>query len=146
MKFTTVTAIVLSSLLSTTAALDPAINTNTFQERRQVAGGMETQNLVLAQNTLNSARSSSVGKIRRRRLQEAQERKCVKQPATECNKCMDAIVQSALFRVMECGVAALGVGAIGGGTTAMLAAMGFLVCDGAVYSDYEKGLVECRAF
>ncbi|WYZ44459.1 hypothetical protein EsH8_VII_000895 [Colletotrichum jinshuiense] len=146
MKFTTVAAFVLSSLVSTSAALDSAANANNFHERRQVAGAMETQNLVLAQNMLNSARSSSVGKIRRRRVQEAQERRCVKQPATDCNKCMDTLVSGAIFKVMECGVAAAGVAAIGGGTTAALAAMGFLACDGVVYSDYEKGLIECRAF
>ncbi|KAF6812832.1 hypothetical protein CMUS01_12975 [Colletotrichum musicola] len=107
---------------------------------------MQTQNLVRANSILNSARSSSVGKIRRRRMQEAQERKCVKEPATECNKCMDTLVSTAIFEVMECGIAALGVGAVSGGAVAALAAMGFLACDGIVYSSYEKGLIECRAF
>ncbi|KAF4785740.1 hypothetical protein CPAR01_11969 [Colletotrichum paranaense] len=145
MKFTTITTVFLSGLFTTAAAIDPAVYANSLQER-QVAGAMETQNLVRAESILNSARSGSVGNIRRRRLREAQERQCVKQPATECNKCMDTLVGSAIFEVMECGIAALGVGAIGGGTTAALAAMGFLACDGAVYNSYEKGLIECRAF
>ncbi|KAJ0276895.1 hypothetical protein COL940_008036 [Colletotrichum noveboracense] len=153
MKFTTITAVLLSSLLSTTAAIDPAVNGNSFHERRvqeiedrQVAGAMETQNLIEAESILNSARSSSVGKIRGRRLRETQERQCSKQAATECNKCMDALVQTAIFEVMGCGVAALGVGALSGGAASALAAMGFLACDGTVYGSYEKGLVECRAF
>ncbi|KAF6818673.1 hypothetical protein CPLU01_13250 [Colletotrichum plurivorum] len=144
MKFIAITSLLLSTLnLAQAAALDPAA---AQLEDRQVADAMQTQNLVRANSILNSARSSSVGNIRRRRMQEAQERKCVKEPATECNKCMDTLVSTAIFEVMECGIAALGVGAIGGGATAALAAMGFLACDGAVYSNYEKGLVECRAF
>ncbi|KAF9870939.1 hypothetical protein CkaCkLH20_11611 [Colletotrichum karsti] len=142
MKFIAITTVLLTSLLSATSALEPAPPTNSFHERRQVAGGMETQNLVVAEGMLNSARSGSVGKIRRRRLQEAQERKCVKFPSTDCEKCMDTLVSTAIFEVMGCGVAALGVGAVGGGATAALAAMGFLACDGVAYSSYEKGLID----
>lgn len=142
MKFTVITSLLLGTLnLAQAAAVDPVAHL----KDRQVAGAMETQNLVRAESILNSARSSSVGKIRRRRLQEAQERQCTKQPATDCNKCMDTQVSSAIFEVMECGIAALGVGALSGGTAAVLSAMGFLVCDGIVYSAYERGLLECRA-
>ncbi|KAF6806040.1 hypothetical protein CSOJ01_09106 [Colletotrichum sojae] len=147
MKFIAITSLLLSTLnLAQAAALDPAAGQANQLEDRQVADAMQTQNLVRANSILNSARSSSVGNIRRRRMQEAQERKCVKEPATECNKCMDTLVSSAIFEVMECGIATLGVAAVSGGTVAALAAMGFLVCDGRVYSSYEKGLIECRAF
>nr|XP_036582501.1 uncharacterized protein CTRU02_07545 [Colletotrichum truncatum]KAF6791205.1 hypothetical protein CTRU02_07545 [Colletotrichum truncatum] len=153
MKFTIITTMVLSTLLSTTAAM-PSVDTinNIIEDRekviedRQVADAMQTQNLNRATSILNSARSSAVGNIRGRRLTEARERRCEKNPPTECNKCMDALVQTAIFQVMECGVAALGVGALTGGVAAALAAMGFLACDGVVYGSYEKGLVECRAF
>ncbi|KAL0936061.1 uncharacterized protein CTRU02_208276 [Colletotrichum truncatum] len=172
MKFTIITTMVLSTLLSTTAAM-PSVDTinniiedrevdilvkkaledrqvadvvNKVIEDRQVADAMQTQNLNRATSILNSARSSAVGNIRGRRLTEARERRCEKNPPTECNKCMDALVQTAIFQVMECGVAALGVGALTGGVAAALAAMGFLACDGVVYGSYEKGLVECRAF
>lgn len=95
---------------------------------------------------LNSARSNSVGKIRRRRAQEAKERSCGQIPSADCNKCMDNAVPKAIAEVMVCGVAALAGGALSGGAASVLAATGFLACDAVVYTSYEGELIGCRSY
>ncbi|OHE97120.1 hypothetical protein CORC01_07561 [Colletotrichum orchidophilum] len=67
MKFTTITAVFLSTHLTTAAAIAPAVYVKN-QEEEQVADAKETHNLVQAEGILNTARSWSVGNVRRLRF------------------------------------------------------------------------------
>ncbi|KAH7409593.1 hypothetical protein BKA64DRAFT_705358 [Cadophora sp. MPI-SDFR-AT-0126] len=147
MKFTNLTLILLASFVASPVASVPVTEAglDLDLETRQVPGGvMENADLLRVQRILDQARSSGVGRVRARRLTEAQERRCTKQPATECNACMDRAVSTTILEVMGCGVAVLAAGALSGGTAAILGATGFLICDGIAYNAYENQLMTCR--
>ncbi|PVH80155.1 hypothetical protein DL98DRAFT_629514 [Cadophora sp. DSE1049] len=146
MKFTNLTLLLLTSFIASPVASVPLTEdkVNLGIENRQVAGAMENADILKVQRILDQARSSGVSRVRARRLTEAQERRCVNQPATECNACMDRAVSTTILEVMGCGVVALAAGVLTGGTNAILGATGFLICDGIAYNAYENQLMTCR--
>jgi hypothetical protein len=170
MKFTNMTVLFLSTLMATTSALPNAIPNPAGQiddssadaaflnsldlaslesklslHTRQVAGAMAGADVLRVQRILDGARSSGVGRVRARRLTEARERQCVKEPATECNACMDRAVTTTILAVLGCGTTVIAAGALTGGAAAILGATGFLICDGLAYEAYENQLMTCRA-